>query len=33
MGPALPLLKRQTNWQNLSFCQKTVVLCQMTVVF
>ena len=29
----LPILKPQTNWENLFFYQKTVVLYQMTVVF
>ena len=33
MKPELPILKKQTNWQNLYFYQKTVVLYQMTVVF
>lgn len=34
MGPELPLLKRQANWQNLfSFYQKAMVRCQLTVVF
>lgn len=33
MKPDLPILKKQTNWENLYFYQKTVVLYQMTVVF
>ena len=33
MRPELPILKKQTNWQNLYFYQKAVVLYQMTVVF
>jgi four helix bundle suffix protein len=34
MTPDKPqVLKRQTNWENLFFYQKTVVLYQMTVVF
>lgn len=33
MKPEMPILKKQTNWQNLYFYQKTVVLYQMTVVF